>query len=496
MLKRIREGLRSRDESSKLADIALRDEIAAFDLISSLGSADKGVRETASKAIVEVARRDADKLLNTVLHWSGDRHYKMNAFLKWTDGLESKNLVKVRQVLGERIKSATLVDQLINEYDSVNEKNDKLREFFAQKKVTQQAFERLRKEYDEQLCQATKKLLAQFLVNSHQLEELSKTRSKIKDDMSVLETRATLGDIGRKESENLRAESSKLLDEIQEKDRKLTEELSVMLLSSGPIKIYDENGKIVAVASEFHVDRDNHTVELKSRVIADSDLLAVQMMDNRSALIALIYNITIRSPQDSVLTSDKLTTDVIEKVAEVVASELKVSSEEALHIDKLRYFLELTSWKSPKARIAVIPTQGLNPSERGFVVKAGAIKVEEAQPVEVKPVELRQAEIRPTLVEKLATPKPAGIAEPPTQPMTREKAEVLPEPMEAKPAEKPGAMADQELQQEVESMKAMLDEDENAKKAKPEKTIETLDDKVLTEIDKAAEKLRQRMKSR
>jgi hypothetical protein len=483
MVRRFREALRSKDESAKLADIALRDEIAAFDLVSSLGSADQGVRETASKAIMEVARKDPDKLLSIVLHWSGERHYKLSAFLKWTDGLESKNLDKVKKVLTDRMKAASVVDQLVNEYDSVNEKNDRLREFLSQKKVTQQAFDTLRKEYDTQLSQATKKLLAQFLVNSHQLEELSQTRAKIKDDMSLLETKATLGDIGRKESENLRAESKKLLDEIQEKDKKLTEELSVILLSSGPIKIYEESGKIVAVASEFHVDRDRNTVSLKGRAIAESDLQAVQMMDNRSALITLIYNITSRDPQDSVLTSDRLTSDVIEKVSEVVASELRISSEEALHIDKLRYYLELTSWKSLKAKTAMIPTQALNPSEKGFIVKPGIIKVEEPKPAEV--------EVPPIVKfkETVAPPQPTVPTEKPVE-IPRETVK------EVKPSEKPAVIAEKELQQEVESLKAMLDEDEAARRVKRERAIDSLDEKVLTEIDKAAEKLRQRMKSR
>lgn len=126
MMRRLRDAIRSKDESTKLADIALRDEIAAFDLVSSLGSADEGVRETASKAIAEVARRDYDKLLSIVLHWSGERHYKISAFLKWTDGLESRNLDRLKVALADRVKSATLVDQIVNEYDAVNEKNDRL----------------------------------------------------------------------------------------------------------------------------------------------------------------------------------------------------------------------------------------------------------------------------------------------------------------------------------------------------------------------------------
>jgi hypothetical protein len=499
-MRRFRDALRSKDESAKLADIALRDEIAAFDLVSSLGSADEEVRLTASKAIAEVARRDYDKLLGIILRWSSERHYKLNQFLKWTDGIESKNLDKLRKVVLDRVKSATAVDQIVNQYDSVNEKIDRLREFLAQKRVTQQAFEKLKKEYEDQLAEATKKLLTQVLTDSQELEELSQMRAKIKDDLSVLETRATLGDIGRKESESLRAESKIRIEAIQQQDKKLTEELTVMLMSAGPVKIHDENGKMVAVASEFVVDRDHHVVDLRARMLSESDVQALQMMDNRAALVTLIYNLTSRSPQDPVLTSDRLTPEIIDKVSDVVATELKVSSEEALHTDKLRYFLEMTSWKSPKAKIIMVPTQALTPSEKGFIVKRGAIQVEEPKPSEPEKV----AKVKPE--EIIAPPQPRAMEEKPVQKPPEIAREVKPPPAPAvkkepqtevgSPPEKQASIEDNELQQEVENLKAMLDEDEAASKSKKEKPIENVGDRVLTEIDKAAEKLRQRMKSR
>lgn len=303
-----------------------------------------------------------------------------------------------------------------------------------------------------------------------------------------MDTKATLGDIGRKESERLKVESNKLIGEIQDKDKKLIEELSVMLMSSGPIKVYDENGRIVAVALEFAVDRDRHVVELKARVLAESDLQAVQMMDNRAALIALIYNLTGRSPQDPVITSDRLTPDVIDRVSEVVAAELKISSDEALHTDRLRYLLELTSWKSAKAKTTTLPTQALTPTEGGFTIKPGVMKVEEPKVVETRPAE----------PETITRFKPQEITVPPQPQVAREKiTEKAPEAArQAERPEKATAIAKKELQQEVESLKAMLDEDAVAKRLKREKSLENVDEKMLTEIDKAAEKLRQKMKSR
>jgi hypothetical protein len=66
--------------------------------------------------------------------------------------------------------------------------------------------------------------------------------------------------------------------------------------------------------------------------------------------------------------------------------------------------------------------------------------------------------------------------------------------VELKIAEKRGGIVDQELQDEVESLKEMLDQD--AVSGADKESLSPVDDKVLNEIDKAAEKLRQRMKSR
>jgi hypothetical protein len=497
MMRRFRDLLGSKNEAAKLADIAMKDELAAFDLISSLGSADEGVRETASKAIVELARRDYDRFLVLVTRWSGDRHYKLNALLKWTDGLESKNLDRLRKFLVDKVKSGTEVDKLVNEFDSLNEKSNRLRELFSQKKVTQQAYETLRREYESQLVGANKRILTQFLENSNLLEQLSQDRTKIRDQLSVLETKASLGDIGRKESENLRAEANERLGEIQEKDQKLSEELSVMLMSCGPIKIYDDGDKIVAVAPEFAIDRERHSVELKARVLSEGDFQSRPTIENRAELIALIFNLTNRAASDPIMTADKVTSDIIDRVTDIVASELKISSEEATHVERLKFFLELASWKSGKSITTMVPVRDLIPSEKGFIAKPGTVKVEEVKPLRIeKPQEPRK--------EQKVTPPPApkGLVVPKQPDIIVKKpvAQVAPKPeengVELKIAEKPGGMVDQELQEEVESLKEMLDEDEASRKGKKDRTISPVDDKVLSEIDKAAEKLRQRMKSR
>jgi hypothetical protein len=489
MARRLRGVFGSKDESAKLADIAIKDELAAFDLISSLGSADQGVRDTASKAIVELSRRDYDKFLNIVKRWSGDRHYKLNAFLKWTDGLESKNLDRVRKVILEKVRSGTAVDQLVNDFDSVNEKSSRLRELFNQKKVTQQAYDTLRREYEMQLAESNKKILTQFLQNSNLIEQLSQDRIKFRDQLSILETKASLGDISRKESENLRAEAQEKIAEIQEKDQRLAEELSVMLMSCGPIKIYGEGDRLVAVAPEFTVDRENHTVELKARVLSEGDIETRPTIENRAELIALIYNLTNRSSSDPIMTADKVTSDVVEKVTDLVASELKISSEESMHVERLRFFLELASWKSGKSRTAMIPVRDLTPSEKGFISKAGTIKMEEARPLRMeKPI------------APLPTPKEFTASRPPDAVLKKTESAVSHKTdesgVELKITEKPGGIVDNELQEEVESLKEMLDEDEASRKDKKDKVISPVDDKVLNEIDKAAEKLRQRMKSR
>ncbi len=489
MMRRFRGLLGSKNEAAKLADIAIKDELAAFDLISSLGSADEGVRETASKAIVELARRDYDRFLVLVTRWSGDRHYKLNAFLKWTDGLESKNLDRLRKVLVDKVKSGTEVDKLVNELDSVSEKSNRLRELFSQKKVTQQAYETLRREYESQLTGANKKIMTQFLENSNLLEQLSQERTKIRDQLSVLETKASLGDIGRKESENLRAEANERLGGMQEKDQKLSEELSVMLMSCGPIKIYDDRDKVVAIAPEFAIDREKHSVELKARVLSEGDFQARPNIESRAELIALIFNLTNEASSDTIMTADKVTSDIIERVTDIVASELKISSEEATHVERLKFFLELASWKSGKSTTAMIPVRDLIPSEKGFIAKAGTVKVEELKPPRIeKPQEQRKEQkmVRPPAPRELVVPKaPDIIAKKPEE-----------NGVELKITEKPGGVVDQELQEEVESLKEMLDEDEASKKEKKDRTISPVDDKVLSEIDKAAEKLRQRMKSR
>ncbi len=494
MAKRLRGVFGSKNESAKLADIAMKDELAAFDLISSLGSADEGVRETAANAIVELSKRDYDKFSGLVTRWSGDRHYKLNAFLKWTDGLSSKNLDRLRKVLLDKVKSGTVVDQLVNDFDSVNEKTGRLRELFGQKKVTQQAYDTLRKEYESQLADANKKILTQFVEHTRMVEQLLQDRIKFSDQLSILETKASLGDISRKESESLKNEANEKIAEIQKADNRLSEELSVMLMSCGPIKIYSENDKLLAVAPEFAIDREDRTVQLKARVLSEGDIEARPSIENRAELIALIYNLTNRAPSDPIMTADKVTSDVVEKVTELVASELKISSEESMHIEKLRFFLELASWKSGKSKTAMIPVRDLIPSEKGFIAKPGTISVEEA----------KRPEIETPRPEKKVIPAPAEkpfpMLRPPETVMKRpvESASMKPEEsgVELKIAEKPGGIVDNELQEEVESLKEMLDQDDASKKDNQDKTISAVDDKVLSEIDKAAEKLRQRMKSR
>nr|MDO8097592.1 hypothetical protein [Candidatus Njordarchaeota archaeon] len=534
MLRRIRDALRSKDQSAKLADMALKDEVAGLDLISSLGSTDEGVREVASKAMVEVSKRDYDKLLKLVSRWSGDRHYKIAAFLKWTEGLESKNLDRLRSVMIERMRSATAVVQLVNEHDEVNQKLSKLKEYYAQKRVSEPVFESLRAEYESKSGAATKKLLSQFLGNASSLEGLMHQRSKIRNELSILETRISLGDIGRKESEARRADLNRQLEDIQEKDRRLSEELSVMLMSSGPVNIYDESGEIVGIASDFSIDREKPAVELKVRLLSADDIQASRLSQNRNELIAFVYNLTNKLVRERGLTSDKLTPEVIESVASTVAFELKISSEEALQVEKLRFFIELTSWRSGKSRSIIIAAKGLTPTERGFVVKPGIIEITKKEPAKVeKPVELA-----PSLVEGPAKPtefppKPAHtppkrVEAPPTSP------EMLPAPpeplpklveVEAKPitvAREPGTAPqavpevrsvppekveteekvmqqqfdsiDQELASEIKSLQQVLDEEEAKKKGENVKSISAVDDKVLSEIDRAAQKLRERMK--
>jgi hypothetical protein len=495
MAKRLRGVFGSKNESAKLADIAMKDELAAFDLISSLGSADEGVRETASKAIIEISRRDYDKFLNVVTRWSGDRHYKLNAFIKWTDGLSSKNLDRIRKVLFDKVKAGTPVDQLVNDFDSVSEKSNRLRELFGQKKVTQQAYDTLRREYESQLADASKKILTQFLENSNLVEQLSRDKITLSDQLSILETKASLGDISRKESENLRAEANDKIAEIQEKDQKLSEELSVMLMSCGPVKIYDENNRLVAVAPEFTIDREKRTVELKARILTEGDIEARPSIENRAELIALIFNLTNRSSSDPIMTADKVTSDVIEKVTDLVASELKISSEEATHVERLRFFLELASWKSGRSKTAMVLVRDLAPSEKGFIAKPGAIKIEETKPLRIEKPEEPRPERRvasPLPSKELAVPRPPDTIVRKSENVVTQKPEES--GVELKIAEKQGGIVDQELQEEVESLKEMLDEDEASRRAK--NTLSTVDDKVLNEIDKAAEKLRQRMKSR
>jgi cell division septum initiation protein DivIVA len=497
MSRRVRGVFGSKNEAGKLADIAMKDELAAFDLISSLGSADEGVRETAAGAIVELARRDYDKFSSLVSRWSGERHYKLNAFLKWTDGLQSKNLDRLRKVLLDKVNSGTIVDKLVNDFDSVNDKTGRLRELFGQKKVTQQAYDTLRKEYESQLAEANKKILTEFAEYSKMIEQLSLDRSKFADQLSILETKASLGDISRKESENLKNEANEKVAEIQKADDKLSEELSVMLMSCGPIKIYGENNKLVAVAPEFTIDRENHTVQLKARVLSEGDIETRPTIDNRAELIALIYNLTSKTPGDPIMTADKVTSDVIEKVTDLVAAELKISSEESLHIEKLKFFLELASWRSGKSKTAMIPVRDLVPSESGFVARPGAVKVEETKPLGTE----KQEKPRP---EKRITPpqpeEPLPMLRPPEKLLKRPESVAPTKPeesgVELKIAQKPGGIVDSELQEEVESLKEMLDEEETSKREGEEKALSPVDDKVLNEIDKAAEKLRQRMKNR
>jgi hypothetical protein len=495
MAKRLRGVFGSKNESAKLADIAMKDELAAFDLISSLGSADEGVRETASKAIIEIARRDYDKFLNVVTRWSGDRHYKLNAFIKWTDGLSSKNLDRVRKVLLEKVTSATHVDQLVNDFDSVNEKSNRLRELFGQKKVTQQAYDTLRGEYESQLADANKKILTQFLDNSNLVEQLLRDKIKFSDQLSILETKASLGDISRKESENLRTEANDKIAGIEERDRNLSEELSVMLMSCGPIKIYDENDRLIAVAPEFMIDREKQAVELKARILPEGDIESRPAIENRAELIALIFNLTNRSSSDPIMTADKVTSDVIEKVTDLVASELKISSDEATHVERLRFFLELASWKSGRSKTAMILVRELTPSEKGFIAKPGAIKTEEGKRLgKEKPEEPRpERRAAPTLTSKeFAMPRPLDTTMIKPESVATRKPEES--GVELKIAEKRGGIVDQELQDEVESLKEMLDQD--AVSGADKESLSPVDDKVLNEIDKAAEKLRQRMKSR
>jgi hypothetical protein len=496
MSRRFRSMFGSKNESAKLADIAMKDELAAFDLISSLGSADEGVRETATNAIIELARRDYDKFASLVTRWSGDRHYKLNAFLKWTDGLQSKNLDRLRKILLDKVKSGTVVDQLVNDFDSVNEKTSRLRELFGQKKVTQQAYDTLRKEYESQLADANKKILTEFVEHSRMIEQLLRDKTKFSDQLSILETKASLGDISRKESADLKNEANEKIAEIQKMDNKLSEELSVMLMSCGPIKIYGEGDKLLAVAPEFAIDRENYSVQLKARVLSEGDIETRQTIENRAELIALIYNLTNRSAGDPIMTADKVTSDIVEKVTDLVASELKISSEESMHVEKLRFFLELASWKSGKSRTAMVLVRDLTPSEKGFIAKPGAIKMEETQPRVTELPEKPRA-------EKIVAPPQPEEAFPRLRPpeATLKKPDVVstkPDELgvELKIAQKPGGIVDNELQEEVESLKEMLDEDEASKRDKEEKAISPVDDKVLNEIDKAAEKLRQRMKNR
>jgi hypothetical protein len=434
------------------------------------------------------------------MRWSGDRFYKLNAFLKWTDGLESKNLDRLRKVLLEKVKSGTVVDQLVNDFDSVNEKTSRLRELFGQKKVTQQAYDTLRKEYESQLADANKKILTEFVEHSRKIEQLSQDRVKFSDQLSILETKASLGDISRKESENLKNEATEKIAEIQEADSKLSEELSVMLMSCGPIKIYTGDDKLLAVAPEFTIDRDHQTVLLKARVLSEGDIESRPSIENRAELIALIYNLTNRSASDPIMTADKVTSEVVEKVTDLVASELKISSEESMHIEKLRFFLELASWKSGKSKTALIAIRDLVPSEKGFIAKPGTIPPEVAKPLDVEKPRPEKKAAPPPTEKPFPAMRPPEPAMRPPEPALKRPEQAAPvrneeSGVELKIAEKPGGIVDNELQEEVESLKEMLDQDD-AKKGNQEKTISAVDDKVLNEIDKAAEKLRQRMKSR
>nr|MDO8133540.1 hypothetical protein [Candidatus Njordarchaeum guaymaensis] len=531
MLRRIRGGLRSKDQSAKLADMALKDEVAGLDLISSLGSTDEGVREVASKAIVEISKKDYDKLLKLVSRWSGDRHYKMTAFLKWTEGLESKNLDRLRNAMVERMRSATAVDQLVNEHDEVIQKLSKLNEYFIQKRVSEPVFETLKAEYESKLGEATKKLLSQFLGNASSLEGLMQQRSKIRKELLILDTRASLGDIGRKERESRRTDLNKQLEDIQEKESKLSEELSVMLMSSGPVKIYDESGEIVALASDFSVDHEKPAVELKARLLSRDDIQAGQLSEDRNKLIAFVYNLMNKPVHGPGLTSDRLTPEAIESVASTVAFELKMSSEEALQVGKLKLFIELTSWRSGESRSTMILSKGLTPTEKGFVVKPGIVEIRQEEPLKVekpvevfprlvgappKPVEappkrleasLEFVEMTPVLPKPLPAPLPRPV-EIETKPITvtpepnvapqvaPEMRSPLPEkmPAEEKAIQQQFDSIDQELATEIKSLQQLLDEEDAKKKREKVASITVVDDKVLSEIDKAAQKLRERMK--
>jgi hypothetical protein len=237
----------------------------------------------------------------------------------------------------------------------------------------------------------------------------------------------------------------------------------------------------------------------------------------RSELIAFIHNLR-QSSHNPPVTSDRLTPDIVDEVSGIVASELKTSSEEALHIEKLRRFLELTPWGSARIKNVSIPTKNLTASEKGFIMKAGTIESERAEPVQVvKPVEVPIvpkpaaqekppviAEKRPVAQESTPPVSPRMPASPDRTAPETEKSTGIPERSasslqraapEVKVAEKPADLTDQELQREIKSLQEMLDEDKGFK-ADDKDESESVDSKVLGEIGKAAEKLKERMKNR
>jgi hypothetical protein len=500
--------LRSKDQSGKLADMALKDEVAGLDLISSLGSTDEGVREVASKAILEVSKKDLEKLVRLIGRWSGGRLYKMAAFMKWTEGLQSKNLDKLRSMIIQRLRSASLVDQLVNEQDEVNQKLSKLKEYFARNQVSEPVFQTLKGEYESNLGMARKRLLTQLLANAESLEGLMQQRLRIGNELSVLQTRANLGELGRKEIDAKRADLNKQLEEIQAKDRKLSEELSVMLMSSGPVSIYNANGEIHALASDFSADRERSAVELKARLLTQEDIRSGQLSDKKDELIAFVYNLTNKPVEGPGITSSDVTPEIAERVGSTVAQELEIDTEEALQVEKLRFFIEQMSWIPGKIRIAMIPTRGLTPTEKGFEVGPATTEIGRGEPAKAE----RIVDNLPRTVG--VAPKPAEMPAKPIEPSYRqaevhaESAQLSSEPeglqgSRSMPPEKSGAeeklmqqqfeSIDQELESEIKSLQEVLDEEETKGTSDTPATM-GIDDKVLNEIDKAAQKLREKMK--
>jgi hypothetical protein len=191
-----------------------------------------------------------------------------------------------------------------------------------------------------------------------------------------------------------------------------------------------------------------------------------------------------------------------------VASELEIDTEEALQVEKLRFFIEQMSWIPGKIRSAMIPTRGLTPTEKGFEVGPATTEIGRGEPA-------RAGRIIDDLPRTVGVaPKPAEMPAKPIEPSARqpeihtESAQLSSEPegfqgSRSMPPEKSGAeeklmqqqfeSIDQELETEIKSLQEVLDEEETKGTSDTPATM-GIDDKVLNEIDKAAQKLREKMK--